>query len=270
MTHDVETEEGKRFCGCLMDINDSYAIKSSFQVIPEGRYKVSGEFLNSIRTRGFEVNIHDLNHDGRLFKNHVQFLRRAARINQHAADYNAVGFRAGVMYRNPDWLEAINISYDMSFPSVARLDPQRGGCCTVLPYFIGSILELPLTTIQDYFLFHILNDYSLDLWKTQSELIMDQHGLISFLVHPDYIIEQGARNTYKGLLTYLAKRRRERNIWIALPGEVNSWWRQRQQMELICDGKTWRIGGRGSERARVAYAVVADDSIQYTFVQPCK
>ena len=38
MTHDVETELGRDFCGRLMDIDDSYGIKSSFQVIPEQRY----------------------------------------------------------------------------------------------------------------------------------------------------------------------------------------------------------------------------------------
>ena len=268
MTHDVETEEGKEFCQHLMDINDRYGVKSSFQLIPEERYIVSKQFLDSIRNRGFEINIHDLNHDGYLFKGHKQFLQRAARINQYAANYGAVGFRAGVMYRNPDWFEALNISYDMSFPSVARLDPQRGGCCTVMPYFIGSILELPLTTIQDYYLFHVFNDYSLALWKAQSQRIMNRHGLISFIVHPDYIIERRARNTYEVLLTYLAELRRERNVWLALPGEVNSWWRQRQQMQLIRHAGTWQIGGHGSERARVAYATAAGDSIQYTFEQP--
>ena len=53
----------------------------------------------------------------------------------------------------------------MSVPNVAHLEPQRGGCCTVMPYFVGDVLELPLTTIQDYSLFHILGDYSTTLWK---------------------------------------------------------------------------------------------------------
>ena len=60
----------------------------------------------------------------------------------------------------------------MSVPNVAHLEPQRGGCCTVMPYFIGDILELPLTTTQDYSLFHILGDYSIALWKQQIELIL--------------------------------------------------------------------------------------------------
>jgi hypothetical protein len=32
------------------------------------------------------------------------------------------------MYRNADWLEAIEASYDMSFSNEAHLEPQQGGC----------------------------------------------------------------------------------------------------------------------------------------------
>ena len=65
------------------------------------------------------------------------------------------------MYRNAEWLHALNIRHDMSIPNVAHLDPQQGGCCTVFPFFIGEILELPLTTIQDYTLFHIVGECSM-------------------------------------------------------------------------------------------------------------
>jgi hypothetical protein len=37
MTHDLETERGKAFCTELMDIDDSFGIKASFQVVPGGR-----------------------------------------------------------------------------------------------------------------------------------------------------------------------------------------------------------------------------------------
>src|SRR5262249_40090972 len=40
MTHDVETTEGRDFCERLMDVNDSFGIKASFQVVPERRYTV--------------------------------------------------------------------------------------------------------------------------------------------------------------------------------------------------------------------------------------
>ena len=41
ITHDVETTVGRDFCAQLMDLNDSYGIKTSFQVVPEERYEVA-------------------------------------------------------------------------------------------------------------------------------------------------------------------------------------------------------------------------------------
>lgn len=264
MTHDVETSSGRDFCSRLMDIDDAFGVKSSFQLVPEKRYSIPQGFPESIRDKGFEINIQDLNHDGHLFANHSEFLRRAERINGYARRYGAQGFRSAVLYRNTDWYDALEFSYDMSVPNVAHLDPQRGGCCTVMPYFIGRILELPTTTTQDYTLFHILDDYSIQLWKRQVGLIIKQHGLVSFIAHPDYLIPKRARATYVALLEYLSQLRSEGKIWMALPREVNAWWRERSQMKLVCEGGKWRVEGPGSERARIAYATLDGDRVAYT------
>jgi len=254
MTHDVETEAGRDFCSALMDLNCSFGIKSSFQIIPEQRYEINQEFLNSIRQRGFEVAVHDLNHDGHLYKNRKQFLERASRINSYGKEYRAGGFRAGVLYRKQIWFDALDFAYDMSVPNVGNFDPQQGGCCTVMPYFLGKILEIPVTTIQDYTLFNILNDYSIDLWKQQIDLIMGKHGLVSVIVHPDYIVEPRAQNVYKDLLGHLAQLRRQKGLWTTTPGEVNRWWRERAEMKLVESNGGWQIEGPGKERARIAYA----------------
>jgi hypothetical protein len=254
ITHDVETAEGQRFCSNLMDMDDDYGMKASFQVIPEERYVVSQQYLDNLWKRGFEVNVQDLNHDGKLFWDHEEFRRRAVAINSYARTYGAAGFRAGALYRNAEWYEALDISYDMSIPNCAHLDPQRGGCCTVFPYFIGNILELPVTTAQDYSVFHIIGDYSIELWKRQIGMIRAANGLASIIVHPDYVIDNRARQVYETLLEYLSAQRDERGMWIALPSQVNTWWRQRSSMSLVCENGNWRIEGAGSERARVAYA----------------
>ena len=95
MTHDVESKVGRDFCPTLMDIDDSYGIKASFQIIPEDRYSVNPDFLESIRQRQFEVVVHDLNHDGHLYKNREQFLERTARINSYGKEYGAEGSAPG-------------------------------------------------------------------------------------------------------------------------------------------------------------------------------
>jgi len=263
MTHDVETEVGRNFCTDLMDLDDSFGIKASFQVVPEGRYAVSQEFLDTIRKRGFGYAIQDLNHDGRLFDGRKEFLRRVEIINRYAAQYAAKGFRAAVLYRKPEWFDRLNFSFDMSIPNVAHVDPQRGGCCTVMPYFIGNILELPVTTTQDYTLFHLLNEHSIDLWKAQAELILNKYGLASFIVHPDYVIDSKNRSVYTELLDHLRTLRAEKQIWLELPAEVDYWWRVRSKMSVQKIGKSWRIVGEEADRAVLAFARNANGKLVY-------
>jgi hypothetical protein len=258
MTHDVEHEPGRDFCGDLMDLNERYGIRSSFQVVPEERYIVSDAFLESIRARGFELNVHDLNHDGHLFQRREEFLKRAKKINEYAIKWRAEGFRAGGMYRNAEWNEALQFEYDMSFPSAAHLEPQNGGCCTVMPYFSGELVELPLTTAQDYSLFHILGEYSIDRWKQQLDTIASSNGLATFIVHPDYVIDPRARAVYENLLRYLSEYCAAARIWQPLPRDAARWWRERSRMRIERSSGSWRVVGPGSERARVAFARIEE------------
>ena len=268
MTHDVEEAAGVALCSTVMDINSSFDIPASFQVVPEKRYTVSRKFLEELRSRGFEVNVHDLNHDGQLFQNEEEFRRRAVKINHYGREMGAVGFRAGVLYRNQEWFDALDFEYDSSVPNVAHLDPQRGGCCTVMPYFVGKILELPVTTTQDYALFHVLNTYGMALWEQQIKLILEKHGLINVIVHPDYLTGSRERDMYRDLLGLYARLRREQNVWISLPREANTWWRQRKQMQLIRKGGEWRIEGPNRERAVIAFASLENNSLTYHLSSP--
>ena len=125
-THDVETAAGRDFCGPLMDIDDAFGVKASFQIVPEKRYAVSSAYLHSIQERGFEINLQGLNHEGTLFRNKEDFLRCAEKINEYGREFGARGFRSPILYRNLDWFTHLRFSYDMSVPNVGRLDPQLG------------------------------------------------------------------------------------------------------------------------------------------------
>ena len=254
LTHDVETQAGLDFCNDLMDLDDSFGMKAAFQVVPEGRYAIPADFVNEMHCRGFEFGIQDLNHDGKLYDDPEEFLRRAGKINAYASRYGANAFRAAVLYRRPGWLRELHLSIDMSIPNVAHLDPQRGGCCTVMPFFIGDTLELPVTTAQDYALFYLLNDRSINLWNEQLDLILQKNGLASFIVHPDYITDSKNRSVYVSLLEHLRVLRGEGHLWSALPKEIDSWWRSRSRMVVIGSSGSWQIVGEGSERAVLAFA----------------
>ena len=81
-------------------------------------------------------------------------------------------------------------------PSAAGAARWRRTSSAICSKFLSRLL-------QDYTLFHLLNEYSLDLWKAQTELITKKNGLVSFIVHPDYVIEKRAQDIYRGLLSFL-------------------------------------------------------------------
>lgn len=259
VTHDVEGPSGREFSSRLMDIDDEFGVRSAFQIIPEVPSGGSAGQLEQLRARGFEVNLHDLNHDGYLFQDRDTFLKRAAEINRYARAFDCRGFRSGAMYRKQAWFEAFEFSFDMSVPNVAHLEPQRGGCCTVMPYFIGRILELPLTLAQDYSLFNILGQYSTALWCRQIDLIRRAHGLISVITHPDYLIEPRAQAVYRSLLSHLTRLRSTEGVWIATPGDIDDWWRRRSRMTVEPAGDGYAIAGDTTGTARIARAVLDAD-----------
>lgn len=267
ITHDVETSKGLAFIDRLMNVDDEFGFKAAYQLVPEQRYTVTPDLLQRIRSRQCEANVHGLNHNENLFADRSTFVRSKGPINRYIAEFGSTGFRSPCMYRKAEWLEELDIQYDMSVPNVAHLEPQRGGCCTVFPYFVGRVLEIPLTAAQDYSLFHILRDYSIHLWTRQIDLILQKHGLISFIIHPDYVIEPKAMMVYKDLLEHLRALSKRANLWCALPGEINAWWRQRSRMRLLQDGGNWKIEGLGSERARVAFACLQNEGLKFEL--PC-
>lgn len=264
VTHDVETERGTGFCHDLIDLDVSFGFRASFQIVPEERYDFPPTLLDEIRKSGFEIAVHDLNHDGRLYLNHKTFSRRIGIVNRYGKEFAANGFRAGVMYRNQRWFDELEFEFDMSVPNNAKFEPQGGGCCSVMPYFIGHLLELPLTTAQDYTLFHILNDFSPDIWLEQVDAIYQKHGLISVLTHPDYIMEPKALAAYKLLLGRLTELRENGDLWVATPCELNQWWRQRSRLKLERkQNGEWRIVGDDASRASIARAVLSNGTISY-------
>jgi hypothetical protein len=112
-------------------------------------------------------------------------------------------------------------------------------------------------------LFHLLGERTIKLWKEQIKLILEKNGLVSFIVHPDYVIHEEFVCVYKELLIYLRELQDAGGVWVALPSEIDCWWRQRSRMQLVRRGGEWQIEGEGAERATVAYAMNADGKLVY-------
>jgi glycosyltransferase involved in cell wall biosynthesis len=138
MTHDVESEAGLGRCQHLAEIDAKHGIRSSFNFIPEGDYTLESELSQSIVERGFEVGVHDLKHNGKLFLSRESFRRNAVHINRYLSQWNSEGFRSGFMLHRLDWLHDLNILYDASTFDVDPFEPQPDGVNTIFPFWVPA------------------------------------------------------------------------------------------------------------------------------------
>ena len=233
LTHDVEGQSGLNRVRSLYQLEAALGFRSSFNFIPEGDYKTPPELRGELVAAGFEVGIHDLRHDGKLYRSHSEFHEQAKRINQYLKDWNAVGFRSGFMLRNLSWLNELNIRYDASTFDTDPFEPQPDGADTIFPFWVPSpkdgrgYIELPYTLPQDSTLFSLLQDKDISTWIRKLDWIAHNGGMVLLNVHPDYVRFDGDAPSsgslpaefYRQFLQYL-KSKYEGAYWQALPREV--------------------------------------------------
>ena len=253
LTHDVESAAGLRKCRRLMELEAEMGFRSSFNFVPEGDYRVPEKLRKELAQNGFEVGIHDLKHDGRLYRSRREFSRRAERINRYLAEWGAVGFRSAFMLRELDWLHELNIRYDASTFDTDPFEPQPEGYHTIFPLWIpcsvpsnrkldssplssqhstinssrSGYVELPYTLPQDSTLFVLLREETPSIWLRKLDWIAERGGMALVLTHPDYMSLEGSRRTpgeypielYRQLLEYI-RDKYAGAYWFALPREM--------------------------------------------------
>lgn len=223
LTHDVETTAGQASVRRLADLEEHLGFRSSFNFVPE-RYSVDRSLMEELRTRGFEIGVHGLKHDGKLFSSHAEFSRRAKRINHYLKEFGAVGFRAPLTHRHPGWMQELEIEYDLSFFDTDPYEPIPGGAMSVWPFQIGHFIELPYTLVQDYTLTAVLGETTPRIWLQKVDFLERYHGMALLNTHPDYLV---APATWKVYADFLDAMKQRGGYWHALPREVAAWWRAR-------------------------------------------
>jgi len=225
LTHDVESHEGLRLAIELADLEEERGFRSSFNIVA-GWYEVDRGILKELRQRGFEVGVHGVYHDRSMFASRESFDSQSTELRQAVADLGAKGFRSPATHRVFEWLADLPVSYDCSIPHSDPFEPQPGGCCTIWPFFIGNVVELPYTMPQDHTLLTLLRHRSPELWLRQVARIEADNGLVQSVTHPDpgYLGDLRKRRTYSEFLDAVAG---HDHLWKALPREVAAWWRAR-------------------------------------------
>lgn len=192
LTHDVESLRGLSRCLKLAELDRSYGFKSAFNIVPF-KYDVPDSIRNWLTDNGFEVGVHDYNHDGKLYNSQKTFERRAVSINKRLKEWNSQGFRSGAMHHKLEWLSTLNINYDCSTFDTDPFEPQSDGVNTIFPFWYQNektgrgFVEIPYTLPQDFTLFVIKREKNCNIWKEKLKWIAENGGAATVIVHPDYI-----------------------------------------------------------------------------------
>ena len=248
LTHDVESSEGIERIEGMADLEQKYGFRSAWNV-PLAQYEFDWTRFERLRARGFEVGAHGLCHDGRLFRSEADFSRLRPKLEALAREHQLRGFRSPSTLRRLEWVAAMDFDYDSSFADTDVYEAQPGGSCSIFPFFIGRMVELPYTLPQDHTLINLLKcGDPTKLWFRKIEWIAATGGMILVLVHPDYIWDPKYRWAYEELLKRLCELR---SAWRALPTEVAAWWRRRDRLRLVTRDNRLEIAGGDSTDARV-------------------
>jgi peptidoglycan/xylan/chitin deacetylase (PgdA/CDA1 family) len=224
LTHDIETSLGQSFVRQVADLEESLGFRSSFNFVLE-RYPLDIKLMQELRERGFEVGCHGLKHDGKLFNSKDGFNRKAKKINKYLKEFGMTGFRAPLTHRNPEWMQTLDIQYDLSFFDTDPFEPIPGGAMTIWPFFIGHFVELPYTLVQDYTLTSVLAENSPQIWLDKVDFIEKYHGMVLLNSHPDYLSDQKNWDVYNRFLMEMKQRQ---GYWHALPRDAAKWWVDRR------------------------------------------
>ncbi len=266
ITHDVESPAGIARIEALLEVERQHGVSSCWNFVAE-QYPIPRGTFELVLDHGGEIGLHGVKHDGQLFRDRKSFDNHLPAIRHYLSEWQAMGFRSPATHRNAAWIGELGCLYDSSFPDTDPFEPQPGGCCSIFPYFLDTLVELPITMVQDHTLWEILRQPNIDLWRQKGDWVIANHGLINLIVHPDYVRSAERLALYAQLLGYLRERLDEQRGWHALPREVASWWKARAQMRVVEDDGVPRIVDDGpvgdwSQRAALAWASEHDGVIR--------
>jgi glycosyltransferase involved in cell wall biosynthesis len=238
LTHDVEGLNGLKNCKRLAELEIEHGVRSSFNFVPEGDYEVPPELRSWLVENGFEVAVHDLLHDGRLYFSRSGFRQNAKRINEYLREWKAVGFRAGFMLRELEWIHDLDIAYDASTFDTDPFEPQPDAAGTIFPFWVppssdspnrSGYIELPYSLPQDSTLFLLFKETSPEIWIRKLDWVAEHGGMAMVIVHPDYLRLPGDPQDprtypvehYLDFLKHVRTRYAD-SSWHALPKDVAS------------------------------------------------
>ncbi len=236
ITHDVDSAGGYAKCRELATLELEMGFRSSFNFVPEG-YSVENGVREYLKENGFEVGLHGIRHDGKLYKSKETFARNAAIINSYLKEWDCVGFRSPSMHCVLDWIHQLEIEYDASTFDTDPFEPYPSGVLNIFPFLVKAanngraFVELPYTLPQDFTLFVLMRHRTNAVWKKKLDWIAEQGGMALINTHPDYMNFDGKKcgkeeypaELYRDFLEYLRTSHKS-SYWHVLPRDMARYW----------------------------------------------
>lgn len=230
LTHDVECEQSQQYVMKLAKLEHAMGFRSCFHFVGD-RYPICWDVIDGLKEMGFEIGIHGLKHDGKLFLSPQITRKRMQRINDCACSMDAAMFRAPMTIRDPFQMQMLDLPYDLSFFDTDPFEPMPGGVMSIWPFNIGHLIELPYTLVQDYTLFELLKQNDFLYWQKKVIYLMEHFGMILLDSHPDYLQSPHHFKVYQQFLESMCELQSE--VWHALPSEVGAWWCDRIHADQV-------------------------------------
>jgi peptidoglycan/xylan/chitin deacetylase (PgdA/CDA1 family) len=153
-----------------MRLEEKLGMRSSYNFVPE-RYQNSPSIRKLLVSRGFEIGVHGLKHDSKLFRSKRIFMKRAKQINQYLRDWKTSGFSSPSMHHNLVWMPMLDIKHLTSTFDMDPFEPYSEGVRTIFPFWVkghdinNGYVELPYTLPQDFTLFILMQESDIRIWK---------------------------------------------------------------------------------------------------------
>lgn len=234
LTHDVDTARGVARCEQLMNLEGDLGFRSSFNFVAHD-YHLPEKLRHKLVEEGFEIGVHGLEHNRKLYESVTTFAEHAKQINEYLREWGAVGFRSPCVYHNFEWLHALDISYEASAFDTDPFEPQSDALGTIFPIHQTRVpgreyVVLPYTLPQDFTLFILFRETNIDVWKKKLAWVAEQGGMALLITHPDYMsfdappaFDEYDPELYRELLRHVTSEY-PGQYWHALPHEVATFW----------------------------------------------
>ncbi len=205
LTHDVDTKTCSDLWEGIVELEESAGVRSTWNVLTEGPYRINGRWLDQLEKNGFEIGLHGDTHDMAIGFRTPEAIRRRLIKCMDILERPIGGYRAPALAVSEDLLHLLSelgFRYDSS---IKVRCVYKEGIDNALPYRYPDtgLWELPLV-VQDDVLFrdlHLNNDEALELLFAVAGIFKRYGGLMVINTHPVNLADH--RDFYTKLLEFL-------------------------------------------------------------------